>query len=274
MVIQAKSVKSKSVDKKQFIIVLNESIDLVSLMKGYELVADSLEIVIKEFYIELFSKSSDIELLLSENNEADRISTMSSLLRLLFENLQDEEKLQSLIDELAEIFSKYNVDAVLYKESLGIFVGVCKKHVGRRWTKKMTATWDSLLSVILEIVMVSYKNNHSVSDNDMDDVSDQKPSAKINDVLLLESIQDISKSELLKQDILLLIKTSKNIKIDASHVGRVDGSALQLLCGLFIFSKANDIQLSWINPSEAMISAAQYTGMEEQLDLNQFKSIK
>jgi anti-anti-sigma regulatory factor len=107
-----------------------------------------------------------------------------------------------------------------------------------------------------------------------DEINDDKISAQdssvgaAEDILILQSIQDISKSELLKQQITTLIKDSKHIQIDASDVGRVDGSALQLLCALFVYAKAHDIQLSWIKPSEAMRVSAQYLGMKEQLSLD------
>jgi len=96
---------------------------------------------------------------------------------------------------------------------------------------------------------------------------DKADNNSADDVLTLQNIQDISKSALLKQQIMVLIKDSKHIQIDASDVSRVDGSALQLLCALFAYANTHDIQLSWIKPSEAMLASAEYLGMKEQLKL-------
>jgi len=90
------------------------------------------------------------------------------------------------------------------------------------------------------------------------------------DVLTLSGIQDISKSESLKEEMLDLVKDSKQIKIDASDVGRIDGSALQLLCGLFSYAKSNDIELSWIDPSDAMMASAEHLGVKDEIGLDYF----
>ena len=267
---KASAVKAEKV-KEETIDVLGQTLDLTALSKSYVLIQDSLDEIVADFYAELFSQHPAVVPLFDNTDEEDRVRKLSAALRVLFDNIKNEVILESVLKDLGERHQTYGAEADHYSAVVSILIESCKKHLGRSWTKKMSAAWEGLLSGVTETMLSAYGDEIS------DDVVEQADELDINespaiegDVLVLESVQDISKSEALKQNMLDLIKESKHIHIHASIVGRVDGSALQLLCGLFEHAKTHDIKLSWIEPSDALLASVEYAGVQELLDLDYF----
>ncbi len=86
--------------------------------------------------------------------------------------------------------------------------------------------------------------------------------------LHLHTVQDISKSLALKNEMLALINDHDEIAIQASEVKRIDGSALQLLCALFIYAQHNNLIIRWIKPTDELIKSAGTLGLRKILELN------
>ena len=254
----------------QLINVLGRTIDKEALNNGYDLIKNSTDEVLKGFYTEFFQQNPEyVALFENENeneNETNCISQLEATLKLLFENIEDEATLSLVFRDLGERHHAFGADKNYYDAAAELLLATCKKHAGRKWTKKISISWQSLLSAVSETMLNAGQEAESI---EVDEII-QDPEVNIEaDVLVLQSIQDISKSEILKQEMLSMIKESKCIQIDASDVGRIDGSAMQLLCCLFEYSKSSDIQLSWKSPSDAMLVSAEYLGIKELLELNE-----
>lgn len=57
------------------------------------------------------------------------------------------------------------------------------------------------------------------------------------------------------------------IVLDASQLERIDGAGLQLVTAFFQEAIESGLSVSWRNPSEALIYAADLTGLKEVLQL-------
>ena len=57
------------------------------------------------------------------------------------------------------------------------------------------------------------------------------------------------------------------IVLDASQLERIDGAGLQLVTALFQEATESGLSVSWRNPTEALIYAADLTGLKEVLQL-------
>lgn len=274
-----KEVKGSSYAKGEMIEVLGKSIDANALVKSYGLIQDSLSEIVTEFYEELFSQHPDVVPLFNNTDEAGRASKLSAALILLFNNINDEDALINMLSDLGNRHQAYGAEAEHYGVVAGILIDTCHKHVGRSWTKKMNVAWESLFVGVAETMLAAYHDNYLseiepvvvVDDNHIiESIIEDAPVDQAGDVLMLENIQDISKSEELKENMLNMVKSSKQINIDASMVARIDGSALQLLCGLFQYAKTNDIKLSWVDPSDALLSSIEFMNLGEELELDYF----
>ena len=99
---------------------------------------------------------------------------------------------------------------------------------------------------------------------------EQESAAPLSDqpAILLNSVQDISKVQELKADILVLIKDNDEIDIVGEAVERIDGSSLQLLCALFDYAEHNALIINWVKPSDALKQAVNLLGMQEELQMH------
>ena len=258
----AESKKDKITIEKN-IEVLGQSLDVLALLKGYELIQETMQEVVEDFYRELFSQHPDVLPLFDNTDESSRANKLISAIKLLFDNLENPDALQHALHDLGERHQAYGAEAAHYDVVATLLINSCQKNVGSAWTNKVTEAWQKLFTGVAEVMLAAYK------EVDQDDVMNiGAPVETHADILVLQSVQDISKSDALKQEMLALIKENKSIKIDASDVSRVDGSALQLICGLFEYANSNDIELSWINPSDALLASADYLGVKKMLNLN------
>ena len=57
------------------------------------------------------------------------------------------------------------------------------------------------------------------------------------------------------------------IVLDTSQLVRVDGAGLQLLTAFFLEAEESGLSVSWRNPAEALLQAAELTGLKETLQL-------
>lgn len=262
------STKSTKKEKVKKIDVLGHSIDETALLKGYEIASEVLDEVVTSFYSELFSQYPDVKPLFENTSEKSQASKLSAALNLLMDNLHNEDALNSTLHDMGVRHQAYGALPEHYPVVAELLVGSFKNILGRRWTKAISAAWLELLVAVAETMIAAYEDNvdtgGSVMDGEIDvsanDVSDHP-------VLQLNSTQDISKSLELKNDMLALINDNDEIDIDASNVERIDGSAIQLLCALFVYAKENNLMIHWVNPSEALMSAAELLGVKQILEL-------
>lgn len=133
-----------------------------------------------------------------------------------------------------------------------------------------TVEVEELEATSLEAEQVEVAEEIQQPEDDEVEVMEQKSTADISahPGILLKAIQDISKVQELKGDILVLIKDNDEIDIDGEAVERIDGSSLQLLCALFDYADHNALIVNWVNPSDALKQSVKILGMQEALHLH------
>ncbi|VAW54343.1 hypothetical protein MNBD_GAMMA07-351 [hydrothermal vent metagenome] len=238
------------------ITVLGKSVDETALLKGYELISKTLNAVVVDFYDELFSQYPDIKLLFKNINESTQADKLASALKLLIENLHDEILLNSVLSDMGERHQQYGALPEHYTIVAELLLLSFKKNIGRSWTKAINTAWLNLLVGAAQIMCAAYKEGNSIVEE-----------SAVTPVLILNSIQDISKSQSLKDEMLTLFDSASEIYINASAVERIDGSAMQLMCALFIYAQKNDYIINWVAPSEALMSSVKTLGMQNILQL-------
>lgn len=265
-----KSVAKKVKKAKPVMInVLGHSLDETALLKGYELTRTALDEIVFDFYNELFIKYPAVKSLFENTDERVQAEYFSSIINLLIDNLHNEDTLQSVLTDMGE---RHNGDGVLaeyYPRMAELLVASCKNKIGRSWTKAISAAWMELLVAVENTLCTAYKDEKFESEFDIEpvEVSTELGVDTNRHVLKLNNIQDISKSQALKNEMIALINDNDEIDIHASEVERIDGTALQLLCALVIYAGQNNLIINWVDPSEALKKSAQILGMQEILEL-------
>lgn len=266
-----KTVKKEVKKTKPTIIsVLGHSVDETALLKGYELANAVLNEVVVDFYNELFIQYPAVKPLFENTNEERQAEKFSSAINLLIDNLHNEDELQSVLTNMGESHQGYGALPEHYPIVAELLVVSFKNKIGRSWTKAISAAWMELLIAAAETMCAAYKEEALEAEAEVElmEVSSELGVEVNHPVLQLNNIQDISKSQALKNEIISLINDTDEIDIHAADVERIDGSALQLLCALFIYAGQNNLIINWINPSEALNQAVQLLGMQEILELN------
>ena len=273
--------KAAAKNKAEMIDVLGTPIDEVALLKGYELAASRLDEIMQSFYMDLFARYPDVQPLFMNTDEQGL--KLKAAVMLLIENIHNQGALKIALNDLGVRHQEYGALPDHYPVVAELLVANFKKILGRRWTKAISAAWLALLGVAAKEMCAAYvdvgtadvvekaeneaeqKVDLPTDTNDTDDnVMIQTDQA----VLQLHNVQDIGKSQALKNDMLALINDNDEINIEASEVERIDGSALQLLCALFQYSKDHNLVVNWINPSDAVIDSATTLGLKKTLELN------
>ena len=277
-----KKKKAPAKAKKQpekWITVLGRSMDETALIKGYELAVKKMDDVVADFYSELFLQYPDIQVLFENTSDDIQSAKLTAQLKLLMDNLHNDEVLKTTLSVLGERHQEYGALAEHYSVITKLLVNSLKSKTGRSWTKAVGVAWTSLLDAASETMCAAYTmdsieevpggTNESIAEEQpVDEQSTEEQIESGNPVLQLNSIQDISKSQALKNDMLLLINDSDEIDIEASEVERIDGSALQLLCALFNYAQQNNLVINWLNPSEALQQSARTLGLHKILELS------
>jgi len=271
--------KAVAKNKIKLIDVLGTQIDEVALLKGYELSTSKLDEIMQSFYADLFEQYPDVKSLF--NNVDGQSSKLKAAVMLLIENIHNPDALKTSLNNLGVRHQEYGALPDHYPVVAELLVASFKKILGRKWTKAISAAWLALLGVAATEMCAAYvdeidsvekpENEIELSDSlptDTDDTDDNVMTQTDQAVLQLHSVQDIGKSQALKNDMLALIKDNDEINIEASEVERIDGSALQLLCTLFQYSKDHNLVVNWINPSDAVIDSATTLGLKKTLELS------
>jgi hemoglobin-like flavoprotein/anti-anti-sigma regulatory factor len=265
---------------EKWITVLGRSIDETALIKGYELAVGKMDDVVADFYSELFLQYPNIQTLFENTSDDVQSVKLAAQLKLLMDNLHNDEVLKTALGLLGEKHQGYGALTEHYSVLTKLLVNSLKSKTGRSWTRAVGVAWSSLLDAASETMCAAYTTDAAVEETcsetnesitEEPPVNDQSVEEEVesgNPVLHLNSIQDISKSQALKNDMMLLINDSDEIDIEASEVERIDGTALQLLCALFNYSQQNNLVINWLNPSEVLLQSAQTLGLHKVLELN------
>ena len=268
---EKKSTVKQKKDIEKMITVLGHSIDETALLKGYELATGVLDETVVDFYNELFTQHPEVKPLFENTEEKAQAGKLAAALKLLVDNLHNEDVLKTTLTVMGERHQGYGALSDDYSVVVELLIASFKKIIGRSWTKAISAAWMELLVAAAETMCAAYKDESVEVDSDHSDVHETESVDEIiesgHPVLLLNSIQDISKSQALKHDMLALVNDNDEIDIHASEVERIDGSALQLLCALFNYADQNNLVINWINPSDALKESAQILGMQQILEL-------
>jgi len=266
-----KKEKKKVAEKSKPVIVnvLGHSVDETALLKGYELATDVLNETVVDFYNELFAQYPEVKPLFENTTEKMQADKLASALKLLIDNLHNDDALQSVLSDMGERHQSYGALPDHYPVVAELLVASFKNKIGRSWTKAISAAWMELIVSAAEVMCAAYKDDVPETEPEVEpmDLSTESEVETDHPVLQLNSIQDISKSQALKNEMMALINDNDEIDINAADVERIDGSALQLLCALFSYANQNNLIINWIDPSEALRDAAQILGMQEILEL-------
>lgn len=281
----SKSASKKSAGRKtaatvKKIELLGKQLDEVALLKGYQMAADKLDSIVEDFYAQLFSQYPEVQPLFARSDPAAQGSKLQSAVQLLVDHLHQPEKLQQVLQDLGKRHQAYGARPEHYPLVVELLLASFKQHLGRRWTRAINTAWQTLLDVASVEMCAAYDDVYesetqttvaddaaSESEQQTNIEPDENQTMRAESLLELQAIQDISQSAALKTEMLSLLENQQTIQIDASRVERIDGSALQLLCALFVQAENNGVNLQWLEPSDAFLQAAKYSGLTSVLNL-------
>lgn len=285
-----KKKSSKGKKSKSMIDILGHSIDEGSLVKGYELSYEVIEEIIGDFYNELFNKYPHVKSLFANTTEQSQVDKLTAALKLVVDNLHNDNALRNALEDIGRRHQKYGAQLEHYPVVVDLLLASFKNKIGRSWTKAINSEWRSLLGAVSETMYSVYTEEPVVKQDsstgveamadDGNEIESEIPETvqaesgsqlsvgSESQLYKLQSVQDISKSQTLKNDLVMLINDHDEIALDGSHVERIDGSALQLLSALFIYAKQNNLVINWHSPSEALRESARTIGVDKILELN------
>lgn len=262
--------------------LFGQKLDETALLKGYELAADNLDGIVEDFYGQLFSQYPEVQTLFARSDLSTQGKKLQAAIQLLVDHLHQPETLQQVLQDLGRRHQAYGALPEHYPLVVELLLASFKQQLGRRWSKAINTAWQTLLTAASAEMCNAYDDT-SVSEvaseaevpaADAVHLEEQTPiepdenqTMRAESLLELQATQDISQSAALKTEMLSLLDTRQTIQIDASRVERIDGSALQLLCALFVQAENNGVSLQWVEPSDALLQAAKYSGLTGLLNL-------
>jgi hemoglobin-like flavoprotein/anti-anti-sigma regulatory factor len=258
--------------------LLGKQLDEVALLKGYQMATDKLDSIVEDFYGQLFSQYPEVKPLFARSDLATQGKKLQAAVQLLVDHLHQPEKLQQALQDLGRRHQAYGALPEHYPLVVELLLASFKQHLGRRWTRAINTAWQTLLDVASAEMCAAYDEVYesetqiavadtAPSEQQTTVQSDENQTMHAESLLELQAIQDISQSAALKTEMLSLLENQQTIQIDASRVERIDGTALQLLCALFVQAENNGVSLQWLEPSDAFLQAAKYSGLTSVLNL-------
>lgn len=245
--------------------VLGNSLDESIVSKGYDVAVGRLDDVSRDFYKNMSDVFPEIEIFIEGVNEKEINSSSVEFIKFLIENVESNEALINYLVSTGKALQDLRVREEYCLAAVDVICQSFKNVLGRKWTKSINSEWSSMLRSAAEILTASYGADNAELENS--EADDEQEVSVNSAVLKLQHIQDISRSQELKNDMLLLINDNDEIVIDGSDVERIDGTALQLLCALFIYATGNSLTLSWNKPTESLIQSADMLGVRDLLKL-------
>jgi|GEM_PF-972868 len=259
--------------------LLGHKLDETALLKGHELAADKLDSIVETFYNQLFSQYPEVQPLFARSDLTAQGKKLQAAIQLLVDHLHQPQELEQSLRDLGRRHQSYGALPVHYPLVVELLLASFKQQLGRRWTRAINTAWQTLLTAASTVMCDAYEDapvSEEVEASAADTVQsenltciepDESQSMRAESLLELQVTQDISHSAALKAEMLSLLDSQQTIQIDASRVERIDGSALQLLCAMFLQAENNGVRLQWIEPSDALLQAAKYSGVTALLNL-------
>jgi hemoglobin-like flavoprotein/ABC-type transporter Mla MlaB component len=258
--------------------LLGQTLDETALLKGYQLAADKLDSIVEDFYTQLFSQHPEVQPLFAHSDQVVQGKKLREAIQLLLDHLHQPAKLEQTLQDLGRRHQAYGALPEHYPQVVELLLASFKQQLGRRWTRAINAAWQTLLNAASTVMCAAYDDAYqdeteiatedtASSEQQTSIESDESQPMRAESLLELQAIQDISQSAALKAELLALLDKQQTIQIDASRVERIDGTALQLLCALFVEAENNNVSLQWVEPSQALLQAAKYSGLTSLLNL-------
>ncbi|VAX00653.1 hypothetical protein MNBD_GAMMA21-235 [hydrothermal vent metagenome] len=245
-------------------------IDVDSFLLGYDLIQDQAGEIFANFYKDLFNDYSEVKPLFDGVDIKNQEKKLAGAIGLLADNINDVDKLTTVLSALGKSHQQYGAKEEHYTAVENTLLAVIKKQIGRKWTKKISANWATVLSKAAEVMLDAY--------NEIDDTIELESSSSTDDtgiaendkvddeseVLYLEARQDISTVSELLDSLKIHINTGQ-VKIDISRVTRIDASCLQLLYLLVRDADISNYQIEITGTSEAFDRSVFLLGMSNML---------
>lgn len=78
---------------------------------------------------------------------------------------------------------------------------------------------------------------------------------------------DISMVAEFSNELRTALDAKQDIQFQANAIERADTAALQLLCAFFLDAQADGLNVDWLEPSDALVGAANQLGLATHLSL-------
>ncbi len=251
-------------------------IDVGAFLLGYGLIQDNLTDIVSDFYKTLFLTHSEVKLLFENSDTEEQQQKLARAISLLADNINDVDKLLTVLSGLGERHQQYGAVTEHFNAVNVTLLSTIKTHIGRKWTKKISASWEVVLDRAAEAMLSAYTDESELSPSDAEPESTE-PVEVINDqnndteqasneegVLYLAASQDISTVE----ELLDRIKSGIDVglvNINISNVTRIDASCLQILYLLFRDADIYGYETKIKGSSEAFDRSVHLLGMSNVL---------
>jgi len=250
-------------------------IDVDAFLQGFELVKNKMPAVVKEFYKNLFKKYPDVKPMFDNVDIADQEQKLVGALGLLVENINDVEKLTSILSSLGSQHQDIGATKDHYAAVSKTLLTSLKKHAGRKWTKKIANNWDAVLNIASEVMLAAYEEKSEPVENETiaEDVevekipeitSSESAPEQVEGVFYLEAVQDISGVNDLLENLKSRLDDAE-LTIDVSRITRIDASSLQLLYSLISIGTASGCHATLQGSSEVFDVSVKLLGMSDIL---------
>jgi anti-anti-sigma regulatory factor len=97
---------------------------------------------------------------------------------------------------------------------------------------------------------------------------DSESAAPAKSVIVFDGSLDIAGAGRLREQLLQALTGKQPVVLDAANVERVDTAALQVLTAFFKDAGAQNLDVQWKEPAQALKNAARLLGLRDSLCLN------
>ena len=97
---------------------------------------------------------------------------------------------------------------------------------------------------------------------------DSESVAPAQSAIVFDGSLDIAGAGRLREQLLQALTDNQPVVLDAANVERVDTAALQVLTAFFKDATAQNLDVQWKEPAQALKNAAQLLGLRDSLCLN------
>jgi len=239
-------------------------IDVNSFMLGFELMQDNVGDIVSDFYTTLFSDYPEVKSLFAGSDIKEQERKLAGAIGLLVNNINDVDKLVSVLSGLGKSHQKYGATEEHYVAVANTLLTVIKQHIGRKWTKKIAENWEIVLTKSAEVMLGAYEETTEPSEQSVSTEIDVSQNDDEEGVFYLQATQDISTVEELLDNLKACIGNGQ-VKINISNVNRIDAACLQVLYLVFRDADINGYEAKITGTSENFEHAVRLLGMNNIL---------